>query len=183
MTRKFPAALAALLLSSAAVFPAGAADGLYLGGGIGLASVKDEVDTETLDSDDTAYKAFVGWRFDAVRFIDLAVEAAYTEFGKPSQVVAGQDIQFNLRGASIAGLLLVPLGPIDLFGKAGLMSWRAELTRNGAATSSRSGSDPFYGAGVGLRVWKIGVRAEYERFQIKDVDRVELLSVSALIQF
>ena len=183
MTRKFPAALAALLLSSAAVFPACAADGLFLGGGIGLATVKDDVDPETLDSDDTAYKAFIGWRFDAIRFIDLAVEAAYTELGNPSQVVAGQNIQLKLSGASIAGLLIVPLGPIDFYGKAGLMSWRSELTRDGAAASSRSGSDPFYGAGVGLRVWKIGVRAEYERFQIKDVDRVELLSVSALIQF
>ncbi len=174
--------LAAALLGSAGLSQVHAADGLYIGAGIGVATVKDEVNTGTLDSDDTSYKAFVGWRFDVIPLIDLAVEAAYTDFGRPSQTLAGQNVEFKLTGASLAGLLIFPLGPLDLYGKAGLMSWRSERSE-GASSSSGSGSDPFYGAGVGFYIWKIAIRAEYERFQVKDVDRVDMLSVSALFQF
>ena len=174
--------LAAALLGSASLSQLQAADGLYIGAGIGVATVKDEVTTGTLDADDTSYKAFVGWRFDVIPLIDLAVEAAYTDFGRPSQTLAGQNVQFKLTGASVAGLLIFPLGPLDLYGKAGLLSWRSERSE-GASSSSGSGSDPFYGAGVGFYLWKIAIRAEYERFQVKDVDRVDMLSVSALFQF
>jgi len=78
--------------------------------------------------------------------------------------------------------VILPLGPLDLYAKGGALSWRSERT-SGASMASQSGSDPFYGAGVGFYLWKVGVRAEYERFQIKDVDRLEMLSVSVLFQF
>jgi OOP family OmpA-OmpF porin len=173
-------ALALLLLNG---LPAIAADGLYLGAGIGVATVRDDIETGgTFDADDGSYRAFAGWRWDAVPLVDLALEAAYTEFGKPSQNVAGQEARYKLRGPSAAGLLILPLGPFDLYGKAGFLWW--SLDRDlGASSLSRSGSDPFFGAGVGFYLWKIGIRAEYERFQIKDVDRVEMISVNALCQF
>jgi Outer membrane protein beta-barrel domain len=175
------AALAAVLLCVGAS-ELQAADGLYLGAGIGLATVKDQVNTETLDADDTAFRGFIGWRFDDVPLIDLAVEAAYTDFGRPSQTVGGQNVQFKLTGASVAGLLILPLGPLDLYAKGGVLSWRSERS-SGASTSSQSGSDPFYGAGIGFYLWKVGIRAEYERFQIKDVDRLQMLSLNVLFQF
>jgi hypothetical protein len=173
-------ALAVLLLNLCVM--AHAADGLYLGAGVGVASVKDEVNTETFDADDASYKAFVGWRFDLIPVIDLAVEAAYTEFGRPSQQLSGQDVRFKLKGPSLAGLLIFPLGPVDLYGKAGVIEWKSDRSAAGT-TSSSSGTDAFYGAGIGFYVWKIGFRAEYERFQIKDVDRVDMVSLSALFQF
>jgi hypothetical protein len=176
------AILAGTLLGCCVASQVHAADGLYLGAGIGVASVKENVNTEKLNADDVAYKGFVGYRFNALPIIDLAVEGAYTDFGRPSQVLGGQNVQFKLKGASAAGLLIFPLGPFDLYGKGGLMSWRSDLS-NGGTTSSRSGTDPFYGAGVGFYFWKVGIRAEYERFQIKDVDRVQMFSVNALFQF
>jgi hypothetical protein len=96
--------------------------------------------------------------------------------------VGGQHAEFKLHGAYAAGLLIFPLGPIDLYGKGGVIEAKTESSVGGMSTS-RSSSSGFYGAGVGLRVWKIGLRAEYERYQIKDVDRVQMLSVSALFQF
>jgi OmpA-like transmembrane domain len=182
MNRRLRVALAAVLLSGAGVSRAHAADGFYLGGGIGVATVRDNVNTETLDADDVAYKAFIGYRVNALPLIDLALEGAYTDFGRPSQTLSGQNVQFKLSGASAAGLLIVPLGPVDVYGKAGMMSWRSE-TGNGASTTGQSGTDPFYGVGVGFYFWKLGIRAEYERYQIKDVDRMQMLAVSALFQF
>jgi hypothetical protein len=175
------AALAAVLLS-AALPQVQAADGFYIGAGIGVATLREEIDTETLDTDDASYKAFIGYRFDAIPVIDLAIEAAYTDFGRPSQNLNGQDARLKLTGPSVAGLLIFPLGPIDLYGKGGWISWKSEAS-SGGSTSSTSGTDTFYGAGIGFYLWRIGIRAEYERFQIKDIDRVEMVSLSALFQF
>lgn len=178
--------MARLLLLFALLFalPAHAADGLYLGGGIGVATFKDNLDTGgSFDANDAAYRVFAGWRFDLVPIIDVAVEAAYTDFGKPSQNVAPSgDARFKLHGPSVAGLLIFPLGPLDLYGKAGMLD--AKLERNvGGTTTSSSGTSGFYGAGIGFYLWKVGIRAEYERYQVKDVDRVQMLSVNALFQF
>src|SRR4029077_15889230 len=122
-------------------------------------------------------------RFNMIPIIDLAVEGGYTDFGKPSQSVNGQNMQFKLHGYNAAGLLIFPLGPIDLYGKAGVIWWNMDVSSAGAMTTSSSGSDMFYGAGVGFYVWKLGFRAEYERYQIKDVDRVDMFSVNVLFQF
>ena len=181
------AILAAWFLGSLNAAHLHAADGLYLGAGLGLTTIKDEVNTATFDSDDASYKAFVGWRFNAVPVIDLAVEAAYVNFGKPSQVVRpsgglGQNVEFKLHGASLAGLLILPLGPVDLYGRGGAISWRLDETVAGS-TTGRSGTGGFYGVGAGFYLWKLGFRAEYERYQIKDVDRVQMISANVLFQF
>ena len=184
MSRNCWKILAALVLTTG--LPMGqlhAADGLYLGAGIGAASFKDDLESGvTFDDEDAAYKAFIGWRFDAVPVIDLAVEAAYTDFGEPSQGVNAQQFEINLRGPSIAGLLILPLGPLDLYAKAGIIDWKLDRTSAGTTRSS-SGNDPFYGAGIGFYIWKLAFRAEYERFEIQDFDRVEMGSVHALFQF
>jgi len=124
MVGKWWTITAVLALGSMSVSQLHAADGLYLGAGVGAATVKDNFNTETFDQEDVAYRAFVGWRFDQVPIIDLAVEAAYTNFGKPSQTIvqggAAQNVEFKLHGASLAGLLILPLGPIDLYAKGGV---------------------------------------------------------------
>ena len=173
---------AAALACSLAAFNARAESGLYLGGGIGLATVKDSTTAGEFDADNAAYKAFVGYRVGLVPIIDLAAEGGYVNFGKPSQTLGGQNAEFKLHGAYAAGLLIFPVGPIDLYGKLGVINAKIE-SHLGTTSSSRSGTDAFYGAGVGFRIWKIGVRAEYERYQIRDVDRVQMYSVSALFQF
>jgi hypothetical protein len=173
--------LAAALLGVCA-FHAQAAGGLYLGAGVGLASVKDDASGGTFDADAAAYKAFAGYRLDKIPLVDLAAEVGYVNFGKPSQMMGGQSIDFKLHGGYAAGLLILPLGPLDVYGKGGALSWKSE-SNVGATGNSRSGTDAFYGVGAAFYLWKIGIRAEYERYQIKDIDRVQMLSVSALFQF
>ena len=69
--------------------------GFYVGGAVGQFDLKidglDGVDEaiDGLDADDTAWKAFVGWRFNPY----LAVEAAYVDFGSPHD-------QFTATGSS-----------------------------------------------------------------------------------
>jgi hypothetical protein len=183
MSRNWWKILAGLIVTGAHMGQLHAADGLYLGAGVGVAIFKDDLESGvTFDEDDAAYKAFIGWRFDAVPVIDLAVEVAYTDFGKPSGAAGAQQLELDLRGPSIAGLLILPLGPLDLYAKAGIIDWELDRTAAGTTRSS-SGNDPFYGAGIGFYIWKLAFRAEYERFEIQDFDRVEMVSVHVLFQF
>ena len=160
---------------------AGAADGgIYLGAGAGRGHIEDN--PRSFDSTDTAYKGFVGYRFGGLPLIDLAAEIGYVNFGHPAQAVAGQTFEYQLRGGTAAGLVIIPVGPIDLIGKVGAIRWTLE--RNAGSTpSSHTSTSAFGGAGIGFRLWKLGLRAEYEYFDIKGVDRASLLSVSALFQF
>ena len=182
MNRKLSVTLAALLLSGLCISRVDAAGGLYLGAGLGQATIKESAGGATFDASDAAYKAFVGYRFNIIPIIDLAVEGGYIDFGKPSQDIGGQNVQIKLHGPNAAGLLIFPLGPIDLYGKAGMLSWSADSSGAGT-TSSTTGTDPFYGVGVGFYIWKIGIRAEYEKYNIKDTDSVQMYSLSALFQF
>lgn len=161
---------------------ANAADGgIYLGAGVGRGRIEDN--KLAFDSKGTAQKAFGGYRFGGLPLIDVAVELGYVSFGKPAQTTSlGQNIEYKLRGATAAGLLIVPVGPIDLFGKAGAIRVSSERTIDGTPTN-RAGTNGLFGAGIGFRVWKLGVRAEYEYFDVKNVDRTEMVSVSALFQF
>jgi len=182
MNRKLLMTLAAALLGGFTVSNADAASGLYVGAGVGQASIKDDTGSGTFDANDAAYKAFVGYRFNIIPIIDLAAEAGYTNFGKPSQTIGGQNVELKLHGANAAGLLIFPLGPIDFYGKVGVNSWSLDASAGGT-TSSKTGTDPFYGVGVGFYLWKIGIRAEYEQYKIKDVDRVQMYNVNVLFQF
>jgi hypothetical protein len=161
---------------------AGAASGLYLGAGLGQATIKDDTGSGNFNSSDAAYKVFAGYRFNLIPIIDLAAEVGYNDFGKPSQDVGGQNVQFKLHGPDAAGLLIFPLGPLDLYGKVGVLAWSVDASAGGTS-SSKTGSDPFYGIGIGFQIWKIGIRAEYERYKVKDVDQVQMYSLNALFQF
>jgi Outer membrane protein beta-barrel domain len=177
-------ALLAVLLGCA--LPAAAADGLYLGLGLGASTVKDDFQGSTFQADDIAYRAFAGWRFDEVPIVDLAVEAAYTNFGKPSQILypstGVQNVEYALHGLSLAGLVILPLGPLDVYAKGGVLDWNLDQTANGA-TTPRSGTSGFYGVGAGFYLWKLALRLEYDRYQVKDVDRLQTLTLDVLLQF
>jgi hypothetical protein len=72
---------------------------------------------------------------------------------------------------------LLPIGPVDLFAKVGLVSWdtdiRARLIPTDVVdTDSDSGTDAAYGIGVALRLGKVAIRAEGEQFRIADATDV-----------
>lgn len=183
MNRKLLITFAALLLGAFATPGAYAARGLYLGAGLGQSTVKDSTSSGNFDSTDAAYKVFGGYRFNMIPIIDLAAEVGYTDFGKPSQDIGGSRVQFKLHGFDAAALLIFPLGPVDFYGKVGVLSWSLDASGAGTTASTTSGTDPFYGLGIGFYVWKIGIRAEFEQYKIKDIDRVQMYTLNALFQF
>ena len=189
MNRKLLISLAAAPLSVLSISCASAADsGFYIGAGVGQTSIKDDAPnpngsgTIAFDGNSTAYKGFAGYRLTALPLLDLAAEAGYIYFGNPSRSIQGQNVQYKLQGATAAGLLILPFGPVDFFGKAGALYSTLDKSIGGTS-SSKTGTNAFYGAGVGFRVWKVGIRAEYEYFEVSNINRAQMYSVSGVFQF
>jgi hypothetical protein len=165
--------------------PAYAADnGIYLGASVGQSGVTFE---ETVagedfefDTDSTGYKAILGWRF-----LDwLAVEANYVDLGSGDDNVAGTRIETDVNGISLSAVGFLPVGPVDLFARVGAIDWKADVTASDLGfDASDDGTDLAYGVGAQFRVWSLGIRAEYERYDISEADTVDMFSVGVTWTF
>ncbi len=83
---------------------------------------------------------------------------------------------------------LLPIGPVDLFAKVGVISWGADIRArliptDVVDTDSDSGTDAACGIGVALRLGKVTIRAEGEQFRIANTDDGFLVSVGAIFTF
>lgn len=165
-------ALAALLAPAFAAGTAHAAEtGFYFGGSVGQTTIK--IDDFNLDADDTGWKAFAGFNF----LPWLGVEGGYVDFGSPSDNSLGQSVDIDLTGwqAFLVGNL--PLGPVDLFVKAGGIEAKADLHVSGLGTEDDSDEYAAWGAGAAFNFGKFAVRAEYEGYDADNVDDWYILSL------
>jgi hypothetical protein len=166
--------------------PARAADsGFYLGAGAGQSQWKDnpsQTGGQEVSESSTSYRGFAGYRIGVIPLLDLAGEIGYADLGKAEGTVGGTSTQYKAQGADASLLVILPITFFDFYGRLGAMSVKLDKTFNGTTTSS-SGTSGMYGLGVGFRFWKIGVRAEYDRIDIKDVKSLDLGMVSAYFQF
>ena len=156
---------------------AGAADnGFYLGASIGQSNVKIEQGLAQVDGDDTGYKLIAG-----IRPLDwLAVEASYIDFGTVKDGAAVSDN--NGVSAFVVGFL--PIGPVDLFAKGGLVKSDSSVKLNGLGKAFDSdGTDFAYGVGAQFRLLSLSLRGEYEVFDVKDVKDLNMLSVGVTYTF
>jgi len=166
--------IASLLL---AALPAGAVDnGIYLGGSVGLSSVQD--DGINYDADATGFKLIAGWRF-----LDwLSVEGNYVDFGSSNDRVLGERVETKVDGVSVSALGFLPIGPVDLYARVGAINWDGEVTSPTLGRGSDDGTDLTYGVGAQFRVWSLSIRAEYEIFDVDNVD-LDMISVGVTWTF
>jgi OOP family OmpA-OmpF porin len=163
------------------VLPAVAADnGFYLGASVGQANLKiDDLTNNTFENDDfnaddMAFKLIAG-----MRPLDwLGLEAAYVNFGEPEDTVLGQKLKADGDGISAFAVGFLATGPVDLFAKVGLISWDSKIS----GSFDDDGTDLAYGAGAQFRVLGLSIRAEYEKFDISDVD-LDMVSVGVTYTF
>lgn len=183
-----------IILVTAAIPTSAIENGFIIGGNIGGSSLEvrdfnDELGDLRFSGGGTAYKLFAGFRF--LNF--LAVEAGYVDLGDPNDVVGASgddpiDVQIGLKGWDAFAVGLLPIGPVDLFAKVGLVSWDTDICArliltDVVDTDSDSGTDAAYGIGVALRLGKVTIRAEGEQFKIADADNVYMLPVGATFSF
>lgn len=183
--RKTPALLAAMAVLGLGSLPATAADnGIYLGASVGQSSTEfdDSIAGEdfSFDASATGFKAIAGWRF-----LDwVAVEGNYVDLGTGDDRVAGEKIESDINGVSLSAVGFLPLGPVDVFARVGAINWNADVDVPALDVSaSDDGTDLTYGVGAQFRVWSLGIRAEYEIFDIDGPDNVDLVSLGVTWTF
>lgn len=171
-------------------------EGFYIGGGIGQFNVQiddlDESDEaiETLDDDDNAWKAFVGWRMNPF----FALELAYIDFGRPSDrfETGGTSGDFTVDLSGFAPYLIgtIPVGPVELFGKVGYYFYDIDLEVDiddptfPDVDGGASDEDLLYGFGVGMTFFeRLNARLEYEKIDSDFVDDADALWLSGQWRF
>jgi hypothetical protein len=156
--------------------PAGGnATGIYLGGGVGRSTLETDLTTGAFDESDTAWKAFLGYHLDFIPVVKAAVEVGWRDLGNPA--AAGSEVE--VRGWDYSALAGFGLGPVELFGRLG--RYQYDFTASG--TGDADGSANLYGVGLSFVVFGLGVRAEYEKLNIDELDDARMASVSVLFQF
>ena len=179
MLRRMMVVVAMLSLGSTAVL----AGPFYFGASAMKTNLQVDDLGGSFDASDTTYKAFVGFRF--MKF--LGFEASYIDFGSLDDSSSGIDLSVDATAYDLFAVGVLPLGKhFELFAKAGLFKWDRNADASGATSGSESdsGSDPVYGAGAAFIIGKhIGIRIEYETFEMSDVDKLEQESVGVDFRF
>jgi opacity protein-like surface antigen len=178
-----------LAITAALACPLAQADtdpGFYFGGGVGEANVRindaNDLTTaiERYDSHDTAWKAFLGWRFNPY----FGAEVDYVNFGNPrKEVVPGVTVRTKVDGWEPYLVGTLPIGWFELFAKGGyLFSNFSEdvSTPLGSVSTSDSDQEFVWSGGVGLNVFeRLNLRLEYETVDLKRVDDLHSLWLTA----
>ena len=155
-------------------------NGIYLGGSTGQSGVHADVQGASYDAGATAYKLIAGWRI-----LDwLAVEGDYVDFGSGSDKIGGEKVETDINGVTLSAIGFLPLGPVDVFARVGAVNYNADLKVPALdAKASDDGTDFTYGIGAQFRIWSLSFRAEYERFEVSDIDTVDLATLGVTWTF
>ncbi len=173
--------------------------GPYVGGGFGNFDVTiEDIEGLTdaigdLDTDDSAWKLFFGWRFN--RFFSL--EADYIDLGNPrgnfdASGTSG-DYQLELSGFAGYAIGTLPIGIFELSGKIGYYFHDVEINvdldnigpGNGDVIGSdESGEAVVYGVGAGVTLFdSLNAKLEYELFDVDELDDAYAFWLTAAWRF
>ncbi|MGD8414048.1 MAG: outer membrane beta-barrel protein [Candidatus Latescibacterota bacterium] len=153
----------------------------YIGASIGASfydtSVEDvSGDDFKLDGNDFAWKVFGGVR--TVRF--LSAEGGYVDFGKIQDSEGSTALETKTTGWDLFAVGNIALGPIDVFGKAGIMWWRSDAKIEDEPFDV-TGHDFTWGLGGALRLGGLGFRAEFERVELEGDDTLMMLTAGVTL--
>jgi hypothetical protein len=141
--------------------PAAAEDlrGFYAGASIGRADLRLEDADSTYDfhGNDVGYQFTAGYRI--IKWV--AVEANYSDYGRPDDDVVGVDFASKFTSYSLSAVGLWPVRDFDFYARAGVAHWDGELkaVRSGLRSSQNS-NDPQIGIGAQYRLGNLGLRLD-----------------------
>jgi outer membrane immunogenic protein len=177
--------LSSLIAASAIALPslawAGDDTGLYFGGSVGQSAIDTSVRDIGFNFDEnaTGYKLLLGYNFGLIPLIDLAVEADYRDFGSFEN---GRGIETDVTSVDVYGLAGVNLGPLGLFAKVGYADSDIDVVAaNLKSTNSESSNT--WGLGARVQLGSFAVRAEYEKFDVDNIDDLAMWSLGATVTF
>lgn len=175
--------LTVALLGLAALFTANAYadEGLTFGASVGYVNIENDDPGFNFDANDTGYKLFASYTASSY----LGIEGGYVDFGSPEDIIGGFPGEIDAEGWNLYGVGNLPLsGGVDLFAKAGVISWEADSIIDGILVDTDDGTD--LALGLGAR-WNsegsFGLRAEVDWFDIDEADSVWMASVGFELRF
>jgi hypothetical protein len=154
------------------------AQGLYIGGGVGSSFVEtnpQDLGGEELKLDKTgfAYKFFAGVK--VLNF--LGAEGGYRSLGNVKDKFMDVEFESNTKGFDVFAVGRYEFVIAEVFAKAGYFFYDTEVKTNlGVNDFKNSDNDFVWGLGAGLKLGKIGVRAEWENFNAKDLKNLSMVT-------
>lgn len=180
--------LAGLLVPALVAGTAHAAEpGFYIGASGGQTQVDQNANefgyngpfNIKLDDDDTGWKAYVGYNF----FPWLGVEGGYVDFGNVSKTVFTDQVDVDLSGWETFVVGTLPVGPVDLFIKAGAIDLRSELSVSNQGSDNSNDTQFAYGAGVAYNYGNWALRLEAEGYDDNEIYDFYFLSGGITYRF
>jgi hypothetical protein len=172
--------LATLVLS---VPLARAADGIYVGAGVGRAYVNNIYDSNfNLEPSDVSWKAIAGFR--PIDF--FAVEANYIDIGSQNKPFGLGSAGADSKAFGAYAVGIVPIPYFDVFGKAGLARWQLKGDIQGAGqifAFDDHGTQFAYGAGAQANWGQFSARFEYDGFRMRNTDGLNMYTIDAIWTF
>ena len=174
---------AAVAIAALTPVTALAEEGLFIAAGIGSADLSESFDGFDVDTDSTAYRITVGWRFNDY----IAVDAGYHNFGRFDQTfdVAGTPTSVSLKadGFTIGGVGSLPLTDrMSLFARAGAFFWDGE-SLIGNVDDNVSDVNAHLAAGIRAMVYKnLSVTVDWSRFDL-DGTNADLVAIGLQLAF
>jgi hypothetical protein len=179
------------LAAAAAAGPAMAQEqGLYLGGSVGHAEVKDTCEGVTgiaaaCRDHDTAWRVFSGYRFSR----HVSAELGFTNLGDVSAVTpTGSVLDAENKGVDGSAIFSIPLtGGLSALVRLGVYRMRTTVEFAGSRSGDTS-SGFTYGLGAAYDLWRLGLRLEWQRYDsvggpTTGEDTIDVFSVGALFRF
>ena len=145
------------------------ADGVFIGGSIGTASLDDDFDGLAVDDSSTAYRLVVGWRFNDY----FALEGGYHNFGDFEQTfdIAGvpNTVVLSADGFTLGATGAIPFGErFSLMGRAGMFFWNGNAEINNVSQATPEDSNLYLGAGLRFQITeKVQVTGDWTRYDLE----------------
>lgn len=176
--RRFAATFVLAGLMLAAVPTLAHAQGLYLGGALGVGTIKESIEGVSVIDDATfGVKLIAGYRAGF-----LAIEVDYRNLGTAKGVASGVETRTTGFTASLLGIL--PLGPVDVFARGGAFVHDIKLTLDPSAAQDELKDTTFlYGVGLAFHLGPITLRGEGEKLDIATQDTTWMYSLGATVAF
>jgi OOP family OmpA-OmpF porin len=168
--------------------------GLYAGGSIGFSQFKDICDVVvsgvSCDDDDTAWRGFGGYQFNPY----FALELGFANLGATTGSGSVGSFSVEAKEAwDLSGIFTIPVATrMAVLLRIGAHRTRTTIDEQGpafgTAHEAKTGSSLTYGLGAEYLLGKLGVRAEWQRYDNIDGGQrgetdVDVFSVGLLFRF
>jgi hypothetical protein len=150
----------------------------------------DQAVDSIVHSGDDAWKVNLGYRFSPY----FAIEGDYMDFGQAHDTFQGSgsngNYQLHMSGFAPFAVATLPLGPVELFGKAGWLWYNSDLRvylnspGQQVLQSSSSRSDFIWGGGIGVTLFRhLNVNAEYDQVRVDNARNSNALWLATAWRF